>query len=179
MEVERRSLLKGLAAGLTGTVATPSPTDAHTSQPTTDTARPPAGTFLDDHQRRTLRSLADMILPGSVAAGVVERIDRTAAVDTATSQRRLVSALAAFDQQARDAGSSRWMDLSDDAQRAILTRASTEATGLPARDRLDALKATIGAAYASTEAGMRALGWTGRASWRELPGCTHPEGAHE
>ena len=206
MDVERRSLLKGLAAGFTGAAVTPAPADARvptlSSGPETEQTLPSPSTtatagLLDDHQRRTLASLADLILPGSVAAGTVERIDRVAAVNSAAQQRRLLNAIACFDLEARGASVGNWLDLPDATRLEILTRAATAPSGQPVapvwtrdqpvvptvtpegpstlRDHLDFLKATIGAAFASTEAGMKALGWTGRSSWGELPGCTQSD----
>jgi hypothetical protein len=209
MEVERRSLLKGLAAGLTGAVTGPTTAAAHATEPRVAAAQPanqavaPAQPrLLDAHQRDTLASLADLILPGALAAGAIDRIDRTAALDTPAVQRRLLNAIARFDQEARGSGGGRWLDLSATARLEILTRAATAASGQPPtpawtrgqqvaapasvaaasttlRDHLDVLKAAIGAAYASTEAGMTALGWAGRSAWRELPQCSHADPAHE
>lgn len=212
MDVERRSLLRGLAVGLTGVAVTPTPSGAHAhasatslsdAQPAAPPTIPaPTPSALDAHQRATLESLAELILPGAVTAGAVERIDRVAAVDAPAAQRRLLNAIARFDQEARETAGARWLDLSDTARLELLTRAAEGATGQqpqPAwtrgqpvvsptvvsappttlHDHLDLLKAVIGGAYASTEAGMTALGWTGRSSWRELPGCTHDDPAHD
>jgi hypothetical protein len=203
MDVERRSVLKGLAAGLTGAVAGPPSSEAEArapvasspaTQPAASVPSSPTG-LLDAHQRATLASLAELILPGSLAAGTVDRIDQVAAVDAPPAQRRLLNAIARFDQEARNASAGRWLDLSDTARLEILRRAAGGAPGQPPlppwtpglplptpapltpaaattlRDHLDVLKASIGAAFATTEAGMKALGWTGRSSWRELPGC--------
>jgi hypothetical protein len=214
MDAERRSLLKGLAAGLTGTVVGPLPSEAEpralfasdlSLQAITSPQAPPvAPGLLDPHQRATLASLAELILPGSVAAGTIDRIDRVAAVDSPAAQRRLLNAIARFDLAARDASAGRWLDLPETARVEILTRATEEAPGQPPppawtrgqpialetrapavpgattlRDHLDVLKATIGPAFASTEEGMKALGWAGRSSWQELPACSAPDAADE
>jgi hypothetical protein len=204
MDVERRSLLKGLAAGVAGSVVASQRAAADPQaafSPDTRQGSPAAGLpsapgLLDDHLRRTLASLAEAILPGSVAAGTVEVIDRVAAVDPPAARRRLLNAIGRFDQEARDTAGARWLDLSD------MARASTGAPGQPLapawtkgqpvvvppavapsrttlRDDLEFLKVTIGNAFATTEAGMKALGWAGRSSWPELPGCTHADPAHE
>ena len=204
MDVERRSVLKGLAAAVTGAVASAASSEAEShaavagpqTQPSAPAPTLSASTgLLDAHQRATLASLAELIVPGSVAAGAVDRIDRLAAVDAPAAQRRLLNAIARFDQEARNASAGRWLDLSDTARLEILTHAADGEPGqtpqppwtpgqpLPTpapvtppaattlRDHLDVLKVSIGAAYATTEAGMRALGWTGRSSWPELPDC--------
>ena len=210
MDIERRSLLKGLATGLAGSVVAP-----ETAESQTAAARPAAGSdqpasaapgqaaarLLDDHQRRTLSSLAETILPDSVAAGAVEVIDRVATVDGTAAQRRLMNVIGRFDQEARTVSGTRWLDLSDAAKIELLQRASTTAPGRPEspawtkgqpvavepapppspptlRDDFEFLKTIVGNAYAATETGMKALGWTGRSAWRELPGCTHPDPEH-
>lgn len=211
MDVERRSLLKGLAAGLTGAIVDAAPSEARDPAPdsgqggttpaATTTAPVAPAVLLDAHQRATLASLADLILPGAVAAGAAARVDRVAAVDTPVAQRRLLNAIARFDLEARAAAGVRWIDLAQAEQIAVLRRAAEGDPGqrpqpawtrgqpvpLPTlppppttlRDHLDVLKIAIGSAFATTEAGMRALGWSGQSSWRELPGCAHADPAHE
>jgi hypothetical protein len=204
MDIERRSLLKGLATGLAGSVVAPETAESQTAaarpvagsdQPAS--AGPAAARLLDDHQRRTLSSLAETILPGSVAAGAVEVIDRVATVDGTAAQRRLMNAIGRFDQEARTVSGRRWLDLSDAAKIELLQRASATAPGRPEspawtkgqpvavepspptlRDDFEFLKTLVGNAYAATETGMKALGWTGRSAWRELPGCTHSDPEH-
>ena len=208
MEIERRSLLKGLATGLAGSVV-PDTAESQTGaarppiggdQPPSTAAGPTPAGLLDDHQRRTLASLAETILPGSVAAGAVDLIDRVATVDGTATQRRLMNAIGRFDQEARTVSGSRWLDLDDAVRIELMQRASTGAPGEPERpawtkgqpvvgpatppgpptwrDDFEFLKTIVGNAYAATEAGMKALGWTGRSAWRELPGCTHPDPEH-
>ena len=112
-----------------------------------------------------------------------------------------MNAIGRFDQEARTASGRRWLDLDEAAKVELLQRASTGAPGRPEqpawtkgqpvvvapvappgpaalRDDFDFLKTVIGNAYAATEGGMKALGWTGRAAWRELPGCTHADPEH-
>jgi len=202
MDLERRAMLKSLGAGLAGSVAAPGAGEAHSPQraPTPGAAQgavpqgTPAG-ILDDHLRQTLASLAEMILPGSVAAGAVDLIERVTGVEPLSAQRRLLNAIGRFDQEARSVAGSRWLDLSEAARVELLTQAAATEPGQPMapvwrrgqplafppaaplppanlRDDLDFLKATIGTAYAATEGGMRAFGWTGRSSWGALPACT-------
>jgi hypothetical protein len=207
--MKRRTLLRGLASGIAGTVAGAAVTpiadasvpshDAHEAQG--QPAPPPAPApprLLDEHQRRTLASLAEMLVPGSTTAGVVDLIDRVAATESLPRQRRFLNALGAFEQRARLEHGARWIDLDEATRTTILHAASTarearprppawtkgqplvfESTDAPppatVRDHFDYLRATVATAYYSTERGMKELGWTGRAVWSTLPGCTHSD----
>jgi hypothetical protein len=196
--VERRTLLKGLAVGLAGSLAASESTAATTevisaqpspaASPTQSQSNLPR--LLDDHQRRTLASLAELLVPGSVAAGVVDLMDRVAAADTAVGQRRLLNAIARFDQEAQTTYGRPWNDLDAMSRLAILKRASEAAgetkdpepgatTGTTEPTQFVYLRNTVATTYLSTEAGMRERGWTGRTAWTELPGCPHPASAHE
>jgi hypothetical protein len=205
--MKRRTLLRGLAGGIAGTVAgaaaAPIAGDAsashHAQGPAA--AAPPAADgprLLDEHQRRTLASIAEMMVPGSVAAGVVDLVDRVSAVESPQRQRRFLNALGAFEQQARKAHGSRWIDLDEPTRLKILQETSSGIEGRPRppawvkgqplvfaptdpappatpRDHFDYLRSVVATAYFATEPGMRELGWTGRAVFNSLPGCTHDD----
>jgi hypothetical protein len=183
--MKRRAVLKGLATSLAGAVtAAPAAAagvgagDLHAHQGSPAAAasaeeHPPR--LLDEHQRRTLASLADMLVPGAVAAGAVDLVDRVAAVGTAERQRQLLSALGSFDGEARAAKGVRWIDLDEASRMTILQSASTAASGA-FRDHFLHLRTLVANAYYATEPGMRELGWTGRSAWMTLPGCTHTDG---
>jgi len=210
--VKRRTVLRGLANGLAGTVvvsnvpASAALVDAPHDGQTPSAGPPPAPGgrpgLLDDHQRRTLASLADMLVPGAVAAGVVDLVDRVLAVESPPRQREFLNALGAFEREAREAHGARWIDLEEPTRLAVLQRASTgaEARPLPPpwtkgaplvfaptdspppatlRDHFTRLRTIVANAYYSTEPGMKELGWQGRVAWAELPGCTHPNPEHE
>jgi gluconate 2-dehydrogenase subunit 3-like protein len=104
-------------------------------------------------------------------------IDRVASVDAPVRQRQLLNALGQFEQEARSAHGRRWADLDDALRTGIVTRAAEMTEGL--QGSFDYLRRTVTTAYLSTEAGMKEFGWTGRSAWKELPGCTHPDPAHE
>ena len=166
-------------------------------------ARPPdPPRLLDEHQRRTLSSLADMLVPGAVAAGVVDLVDRVLAVESAPRRREFLNALGAFERQAREAHGARWIDLDEPRRVAVLERAASgpesrprtppwtkggplvfDPTGPPPpatlRDHFTRLRTIVANAYYSTEPGMTELGWRGRVAWGELPGCPHPDPEHE
>jgi hypothetical protein len=132
--------------------------------------------FLDRHQFETLQSIAERIVPGSARAKASEFIDQLLAVDSAENQRRFLSALGAFDGQAYRRATRPWKQLAEPEQVAILTDASTLATGALLRDQFDLLKGWIAGAYYSSEIGMRELGWTGNVLFQSYPGCDHPGG---
>jgi len=209
--IERRTLLKGLAAGLAGAVTAPDSTAAEA----TDTALPETAVqtqaaaapvapprFLGDHERQTLTSLAESLVPGSVAAGVIDLIDRVATVDSPARQRQLLNALGRFEQEARTTHGARWIDLDEPVRLGTLRQASTSPEGRPSqpawdrgqpmvfestappgpatlRDHFEYLRSTVANAYFTTESGMKELGWTGQTAWKELPGCSHPNPEHE
>jgi hypothetical protein len=185
--LERRTLLKGLAAGVAGALATVESAAARepTPEQTGRAAAPPtpaAPRVLDEHQRRTLFSLAELLVPGSVAAGVVDLMDRVLAIETSIEQRRLLNALARFDQEAQSAGAQPWITLDEASRLAILRRAADAAKG-GASEGLAAqfayLRDRVATTYFQTEAGLKERGWAGRTAWTELPGCPHPPSAHE
>jgi hypothetical protein len=204
--MRRRTLLRGLATGIAGTVAgaaaTPIAGDATSSHhaQATPAATPEANgpRLLDEHQRRTLTSIAEMMVPGAVAAGVIDLIDRVGAVDSPPRQRRFLNALGAFEHRARTTHGVRWIDLDEPTRLKILQETSSGVEGRqrspvwvkgepivfaptdpapPAtpRDHFDYLRSVVATAYFSTEPGMRELGWTGRAVFNSLPGCTHAD----
>lgn len=197
--IKRRTLLKGLAGGFAGSVAASG--QATTSDEMAVVQGPPAAAtnpvtglprLLDDHQRRTLSSLAEILVPGAAAAGVVDLMDRVAAIDSSTGQRRLLNAIARFDHEAQSAHGRPWNDIDDRSRLAILIRASASAVpaptpatqpASPAEASLTAqfeyLRSAVATVYFRTEAGMRERGWTGRTAWTALPGCPHPAGVHE
>ncbi len=155
--------------------------------------------FLDRHQFETLASLAERIVPGAARARTSEFVDQLLAVDGADDQRQFLTALGAFEGRALAAGRRPWKELPEADQAAILTEASTMASGRPAarpwskgdpivaaappqpvtltlRDHFDLLKGWIAGAYFSSEIGMRELGWTGAIVHPAFPGCDHAGG---
>jgi hypothetical protein len=186
--IERRTLLKGLAAGVAGTLASADPAAAlepaieQAAQPTPPTPVSALPRILDDHQRRTLTSLAEILVPGSVAAGTVDLIDRVSAIETPIAQRRLLNAIARFDQEAQSAHAQPWIALGEASRLAILRRAADAVTpgtpeGLAAQFAY--LRERVATTYFQTEAGLKDRGWAGRSAWTDLPGCPHPPSAHE
>ena len=209
--MKRRDVLTGLAAGLTGAVAGPAaraiepvvPADHEHAQtpgaPAAVTGQAPG--LLDDHRRAMLAGLADQILPGARAAGVADLLDRVLAVEPASTQRRFLNALGAFEREARDRHGKGWSEIALAQQVEILRAASTLASARPAtpgwtrgqpverpaagparpanlRDHFDHLKDWIQRGYFTTPPGMKELGFTGRMAFPGFPGCTHPGNDH-
>jgi len=153
--------------------------------------------FLDPHQFETLQALAERIVPGATLARVAEFLDQLLSVETVDDQRSFLTALGMFEGQALAHANRPWKQLTEADQIAILTSASTMASGKPTtrvwtkgdpittgsggsqtvtltlRDHFDLLKGWIAGAYYSSEIGMRELGWTGNMFYREYPGCDH------
>lgn len=177
--VARRTVLHGIATGLAGAVAGPSIASAGGS-PTqsTESADPgPAPRLLNAHDHETLVSLADVLVPGSVAAGVADLLDRVAAVDVPENQRALLAAVRAFEGEARETHGSRWVELTPDVHETMLEEA-VSGTRPALSEPLIRLRNAVAEAYFATEPGMRRLGWTPRSAWRELPSCDHQGDDH-
>lgn len=200
--MKRREVLTRLAAGAAGAMAAPaakaigqapSPPDRTAQAQATSTPLP---RLLDDHRLAMLAGLADQILPGSRAAGVPALVDRVMAVEPFQAQRRFLNALGAFEREARDRHGLGWMEITEAQQVEILRTASTLASGRPApppwtrgqpidrpnpspeapasfRDHFDHLKDVVQRAYATTEAGAKDLGFSGRMAFTAFPGCPH------
>lgn len=182
--VERRTVLRGLATGLAGAVAATNASSlAETATSGTPAQAEPQATdastssVLNAHDRETLVSIAELLVPGSAAAGVAELLDRVTAVDTLEAQGALLASLRAFEGEARAGHASRWVELDPAAQRSILDDA-VSGSRPDLDDALVHLRDAIARTYFATEPGMRQLGWTPRSAWRELPSCDHSGDDH-
>jgi Gluconate 2-dehydrogenase subunit 3 len=206
--IPRRELLQGLATGLAGVVVGPSASAlAAPAVPATTQESGAAGTgetaaprILDDHGRATLESIAEQLIPGSAGAGVVDLLDRVMAVEPADDRRHFLSALGAFEREARVRQAKSWLELDGPMQQEILKDASTaassrperpawtkgqpivvpprEASPLTLRDHFELLRERVARAYYATEPGMKELGFSGRMVWTSFPGCSHSDDAH-
>jgi hypothetical protein len=208
-DIGRRALLQTLAGGAASAFALPALASGHpiaehlhdqakvTRADTKARATNWKPAYLDQHQVDTLRVLGEKIVPGFTAAKSAEFIDSLLAVETEQNQRRFMQALGAFEGLAIAQAKKPWKDLTDADQIALLTKASTAQSGMPAngagdmgpragagaeppkervvtiRDQFDLLKGWISGAYYSSEPGMRELGWTGTVIHEKFPGCEH------
>ncbi len=210
--VGRRAVLQGLLTGL-GAVTIPGLADAehpmrehlssadlmaHAEQKARAKGWKPE--FLDGHQFATLENMSERVLPGATQLKCAEFIDQLLAVESLDNQRRFLSALGAFEGQARMQHGKRWVDLNESEQTEILQSASTGQLSQPKpapwtsgqpvvylpppdppppatlRDHFEHLRGWIAGAYYSTESGMKELGWTGNLFFEKLDGCSHPDG---
>jgi hypothetical protein len=193
-----QSLVVGLGAGLTApTLAEGHPAQQHLAhvaamQPVPTAAGPFEPAFFDAHQLATVRILADLIVPGAVASGTPEFLDKLLAVETADTGQRFVSALGAIDGAAMRAHQKPLKDLSTAEQTALLTAASTLAPSrtpvywkkgdpipmpqpppapLNMRDHFDHIKGWVAGIHFASEPGLKELGWTGMMFFEKFEGC--------
>lgn len=160
-----------------------------------------APSFLDSHQNETLVVLAERLVPGSTAAQSDRFIDLALSAETQETQKKFLSALAAFEAESLHRYSRPFKDLSEAQQIDLLTIASTAEPGqgegrsssdwmaratpsssepshATLRDHFEYLKGWVSGAYYSSEIGMKELGWTGEHFFASFPGCQHPESHH-
>ncbi len=136
-----------------------------------------APVFLDEHQSKSLETLAEAIVPGSTKARAGAFIDQLLAVESPANQRAFIGALGAFDMLAMNKHGKAWLGITASQQDALLREASTADTKSSAlRAHFENLKDWIAGAYYSSEIGMRELGWDGTVFHAQLPECTHPGG---
>jgi hypothetical protein len=119
------------------------------------------------------------------------------AVEPSEDQKHFLSALGAFDWEARERYSRGFLELESSRQLEILGTASTVAPARPEpkpwtkgqrlepapeappppsnlRDHFDHLRALVARTFYTTESGMKELGFAGRMAYSSFPGCTHP-----
>jgi hypothetical protein len=125
--------------------------------------------FLSGEQNETLVSLGERIVPGSSKAGCHRVLDLLMTLESDHARKALVSALAAFDEEAVARHGEPYRKISVPQQDAVLM--DTAAGKLSAQFQL--IKEWIADVYWSSEEGMRELGWTNRMSWESFPGCEH------
>ena len=200
--VGRREVLQGLFAGVGAGLLLPGGMEAHTMAPAFTAAVAKAQTpgakpaFLDAHQFATLGVLCARIVPGSEKAVTDRFIDELLAVAESERRQRFLTALGAMEGAALSRFQKPFRALLPAQQGEVLEAASTGKPGredwvwtpgtllekpepgpevVTLRDHFDHLKSWIVAAYYSSEAGLRELGYTGQMFFASFPDCTHPE----
>lgn len=144
--------------------------------------------FLSAQQNELLTALAESIVPDSGRTHASRFIDLLLSVDRQDNQRKFVESLAALDAEAQREFNKSFPAFDEDQKNAFLSGISTKPKNPEARradserkqaalySHFENLKGWIGAAYYSSEVGMRELGWAGDYAFAAFPGCTHPEG---
>lgn len=206
--VSRRAALQTLAVGLGASVAVPGlaeandhPVHKHAAHVAEQarraaTAKPAAyvPVTFDAHQFATVALLAELIVPGSKAAGTTEFLDKLLAVESADTRRRFISALGAMEGASLKAHRKPFKDLTANEQVALLTEA---ANGAPSRepvywkkgdpipvpqpapkpetlrDHFDHIKGWVAGIYFASEPGLKELGYTGNMFHEKYAGCEH------
>lgn len=200
--VSRRAALQSLAVGLGGGLAAPMVAEAHpvqqhlahvsTAQPVATAGETFAPAFFDAHQLATVRTLSELIVPGSQASGTPEFLDKLLAVEGVDVRQRFISALGAMDGAALRAHRKPFKDLGAAEQTALLTQASTlEPSRTPVywkkgdpipvpqpppaplnlRDHFDHIKGWVAGIHFASEPGLKELGWTGMMFFEKFEGC--------
>lgn len=170
--MDRRAVLQSLATGAGVALFAPGASAAaehahHAAASTASLVDAAAGgadsplAFLDRHAFDTLAALSEQIVPGSGAAKVPEFLDRLLAVESTDTQKQFMSALGAFEGQARAAHGVPWKSLAGDQSTALLTKISTQPDSDIARQAFDRIKGAVAESYYSTEIGLKELGWNG------------------
>jgi hypothetical protein len=145
------------------------------------TAAESAPIFLDPHQKETLTTLAERIIPGSTKADAAGFVDLLLSEDTQENQKEFIASLSAMDGESLRRYGCPFKDLTEARQNEFLTIASTPTDGQASENESDAvagstgqpglplnvlnkhfesLKSWVSNAYYSSEVGMRELGWT-------------------
>jgi hypothetical protein len=197
----RRDVLQTLATGLAGAVAAPQASAFGPPSPEEKAEKDPHPRLLDDHRLAVLARIGEALVPGSGAAGVPDLLDRLMAFESLEEQTRFLSALGAFEREARERHQKGWLEIEEGDRREILRAASTLAPAQPEppvwtrgtpvepgpqgppppanlRDHFDRLRDRVARAYYASEPGMRELGFKGRMAWPGFPGCSHSGDDH-
>jgi hypothetical protein len=136
--------------------------------------------FLNAPQEESLRSLAEVILPGSTKALVGRFIDRLLSVERDVAQKKFLGSLGAIEAESSSKFGTPFAKLSPQHQNTLLTAISSETRSGDSASvmggHFENLKEWIVGAYYSSEIGMRELGWTPDRVFASFPSCTHAEG---
>ena len=131
--------------------------------------------FLDARQNALLIDLGECIISGSKAALCNRVIDLILTLESDKHQQLTVSALAAFDVEAKSRFGKPFADVTTGQKNELLSAAAGDRGRLSLEFHV--IKEWLADAYWSSKDGLHELGWTGRIAWAEFPGCEH-RGAH-
>jgi hypothetical protein len=177
MQTRRAALLT-----IVGAAASPLLAHQHDGHMAAEATAAPASydpVFFKQPDYAVVSRMADLILPktdtpGALEAQVPFRIDHEVAV-SATLQSRFKAGLELLQAEAKKAGASDFIALSEAQQTAIL-KSMSEAGDSPEGEFFNTMKElTVDWYYRSEEGLVKELGFHGTTYRAEFPGCTHPE----
>lgn len=129
--------------------------------------------FLSAAQFAALDRIAEVIVPGSRQAQSAAFIDLLLSVEAEKPRQELAEALAAFETAAGRISRKSTVDVSDADLNILIEEAAAKGSANYAH--FENLKGWAVAAYYSSEAGMRELGWTPDRVFASYPVCAHGE----
>ena len=198
MQLDRRQVLRKLAAGGVGAVTAPlwsqrltelalAHADPHTHQAAAAavTAAPWSPKLLDPHQNETVVAISELIIPqtdtpGAKAAKVNQFIDLVLSEAGAKEREQFLRGLAWMDTRSREQFGTDFVAGTPEQQTALLTVLSgtgdASAGEQVGRDFFQSVKSLTVTGYYTTEIGLRQeLGEDGALFAADYPGCPHPE----
>lgn len=183
--ISRREMVRRLFLGVTATWATGGshPVWAHLlngshSFPDVDANLADADwkpLFLTPDQYDVLRSLSEVIIPGSQKAYVSRFIDLLLSVETSAHQKEFIASLSIIQAEAVHQFGNMFQKLSASQHTSLLSSFSTSAKNGSDRESFENLKMWVVGSYYSSEIGMKELGWTPNRFFHSFPRCTWPE----
>jgi glucoside 3-dehydrogenase (cytochrome c) hitch-hiker subunit len=196
MPVDRRQVLKKLAAGGLGAATAPlwsqhlsalalAHADPHAHTATKAAAAPWKPKLLDAHQNESVITISELIIPqtdtpGAKAAQVNQFIDLVLAEAPAADRTAFLNGLAWMDTRARERFGTDFVSARPEQQTSLLTSLSDPENKSEAdqvgREFFQSIKSLTVTGYYTTEVGLRQeLGEDGTLFLAAYPGCQHPE----
>lgn len=197
MQLDRREVLRKLAAGGLGAATAPLWSQrltalalAHADPHTHAAAAAPAASdwtpkLLDAHQNDTVVAISELIIPqtdtpGAKAANVNRFVDLVLSDAGPAERREFLRGLAWMDARSQELFGTDFVSSAPEQQTALLTILSApknkSASDQLGRDFFESIKSLTVAGYYTTEIGLRQeLGEDGGLFFADYPGCQHPE----
>jgi Gluconate 2-dehydrogenase subunit 3 len=129
--------------------------------------------FLSAAQFAALDRIAEAIVPGSRKAQSAAFIDLLLSVDSEKPRQELAESLAALEAAANQTSRKSMVAMTDADLKVTIETAAVKDS--PNYAHFENLKGWAVAAYYSSEAGMRELGWTPDRVFSSYPTCAHGE----
>jgi hypothetical protein len=123
-------------------------------------------------ESQALTSLSELLIPGSMKAGVVPLLDLLLTVDAPSHREKLAHALDVLQKEALRKFGKPCQQLSALQCDQLLSTAAGSSDGSDLRAAFEVVKKSTVEVYYSTEIGMTELGWTRNRFFLEFPACT-------